>query len=595
MKNLWLSYLLSTASLCAAGSPEPVLTNIPPSQPFVFAVLGDNRGDDSGQQPPTFFRVLNAIQDQRPAFVLDSGDMIYGRTVDEDRVRAEWRIYREAVAGLRCPIFHVPGNHDIWDEQSARIYRQLWGNTYFSFAYGNSFFIGLDTESAGGRLGEQQVRWLEQQLASCAQSNVFVFFHRPLFPVDGAIGSSLDAYPSERERVHSLFIRHRTIMRGVFVGHEHLYSFQQRDGISYYTSGGAGAPLYTAPELGGFHHFLLVHVQGDRAQIQVKKLGASARPLEKPRPVIPGELLENWDLGLLWYAWDRTAAVELTPEAASHGQRGLRLNFDLDQYAWPVLVLAPASPWDLRGYESLSFDLFVPPALGAGILVTPALQGLKKHEAPPCRLDPGWNTVSTRLDSGWLDRSELRRLDELEWSLSARDPKAQGFVVFDNLRLKRPNSDYSQLLESFERPLLWRVFDETVRAEIISTNNASAAHGLALHIDFATCNRPVVFAQLNPPWDLTGVKALLLQTEVADSLPQDLAINLIFRVGDVEYRGPRVPLHRGAQQLRFELGENWLPAQARAEVGQVGFILVSTNRTRSGCLTFEKLIAASNS
>src|SRR5579859_6034923 len=170
-------------SMAEPGGPE--LSPIAPGQAFTFVAFGDNRGDDSGQQPRAFIQVLEAAQALAPAFMLDSGDMIYGHNSDENRVRDQWRLYREAIRRARTPIFHVPGNHDIWNDWSASLYRELWGKTYFAFDYGNSRFIGLDTESADGHLGEQQLHWLEQQMDSCRQTNIFVFFHRPLFPEIG--------------------------------------------------------------------------------------------------------------------------------------------------------------------------------------------------------------------------------------------------------------------------------------------------------------------------------------------------------------------------------------------------------------------------
>lgn len=598
MKRVWSGCLLLMAIGSQAADPGPPgLPSIPTGQPFTFAVFGDNRGDDTGQQPPAFLQVLKALEDEAPALVLDTGDMIYGHSSDEGRVREQWRIYREEIGrARRAPIFHVPGNHDIWDEPSARIYRELWGPTYYAFDCGNARFVGLDTETARGRLGEEQLRWLEQQLESSGQRNVFVFLHRPLFPVDGAIGSSLDEYPSERDRIHSLFVRNHAIIRGVFAGHEHLYSFQERDGVPYYISGGGGAPLYMAPELGGFHHFILVHVMGHRVEMELKKVAAPQRQLEKPRPIARGEVLESWRDGLFWYAWDRTATIELTPDRASEGRRGLRLNFDLDQYAWPVLVLPLASPLDLDQYESVSLDVYVPRPPGGPFLLTPSLEAATKLEGPPVRLKAGWNTITTDWNGQLGSRSERRKINGLEWSLSGEGQKTRGYVVFDNLRAKRrsPTGNVeTESLESFERPLLWRVFDESVRAEITGTNSPVERPGLRLHADFAQCSRPVIFAQLNPPWDLTKVNALLLQMAVEAEPPKDLTIGLTFRAKDVEYAAPALPFHRGTGQMRFDLRGNWLPRQIRAAVEQIGFVLVSTNSTAE--IRFEKLIAASDS
>ncbi len=583
--------------LRAASQSLPQLPAIAPTQAFAFAVLGDNRGDDSGQQPAAFLQVLQAVDERAPAFVLDSGDMIYGHTTDEDRVRDQWRIYRQAIARLRAPMVHIPGNHDIWDGPSSRIYRELWGATYHAFDYGNTKFIGLDTETAAGRLSKEQFDWLKQQLDTAAATNVFIFMHRPLFPVGPAIGSSLDEFAPERDRLHNLFVQHRNLIRGVFAGHEHLYNYQERDGIHYYITGGAGAPLYMAPELGGFHHFLWVRVDGNQVEVELQRVCAPQQPMQKPRSIAEGELLESWQQGLFWYAWDRTASIELTPEFASDGARGLRLNFDLAQYAWPVLALPLVSPRDFSAADSISLDAYVPATLRGTFFITAAVEGTTKHEAPPVKLKSGWNTVTTKLAGQWLPLQERRGVHSLEWSLSSNDNGARGYVIFDNLRTEYGQSSKgraTELLESWERPMLWRVFDETVQTEIFAPTDRGGKQGLVLHLDFSKCNRPVVFAQLNPPWDLTNAKALVLETATADSLPNDLTIELAFRANDVEFTGPPLALRSGAGRMRFDLQGNWLAQKARGGAEQVAFRLVSTNTVYRGDLIFRRLSSTSD-
>ncbi|HTL55502.1 MAG TPA: metallophosphoesterase [Candidatus Limnocylindrales bacterium] len=585
--------LFFAANLRAANLDAAGLTNIPSSEAFTFAVLGDNRGDDSGDQPPAFRQVLQAVDHAAPAFVLDSGDMIYGHTPDEARVRDQWRRYREAIMPLHAAMFHVPGNHDLWDEPSARIYQELWGKTYYAFDFGNSRFIGLDTETANGRLGEEQLRWLEQQFDFLTQTNVFVFLHRPLFPVDGGIGSSLDKFPAERDRAHALFVRNRKRIRGVFAGHEHLYNFQERDGVRYYISGGGGAPLYTAPELGGFHHFLLVRVQGDQVEITLNKISAPVRALQPPRRIAPGESLESWTQGLFWYAWDRTANIELTPDIASAGRRALRLNFDLAQYAWPVLALSLASPLNFTPFQAFSLDLYLPTNSGS-FVVTPAIQGTTKHEAPPVHVNPGWNTIKTELDAAWLPSAERSNVTAVEWSLSGEGNSSQGYAVFDNLRASRRRTNAepaTELLESWERPLLWRVFDETVHAEIVPAKGLGE-HGLRLHLNFAEGNQPVLFARLNPPWDLSAVKALVLLLD-EPGVDANLTIDLSLRAKEVDFTSPSVQIRRGTQQLRLDVTSGWLPQKALAAVDQIGFNVRCNSTNWTGTLTFERLDAAS--
>src|SRR5690242_1966954 len=98
---LWLSVLAAQAAL-------PQVPHISPTEPFTFVVLGDNRGlDNSGEQPIAFSKVLDAVKIEKPAFILDSGDMIYGHTASPAKIREQWRIYLRTIGKNHIPIFHV--------------------------------------------------------------------------------------------------------------------------------------------------------------------------------------------------------------------------------------------------------------------------------------------------------------------------------------------------------------------------------------------------------------------------------------------------------------------------------------------------------
>ena len=416
----------------------PRLVPITPDNPFTFVVLGDNRGDDSGQPSAALHQILRAVDEASPAFAVNTGDMIYGRTTDEAVAREHWRRYRAALAPFKSPIFHIPGNHDIWSETSARPYEEMLGPSYYSFDYGRARFIALDCGTDSSQLDKKQFEWLRQQLDEAGRRIVFVFLHRPLFPADAAIGTSMDVYPAERDRLHQLFVKHHRAIKGVFLGHEHLYHFHERDGVPYYITGGGGANLYVAPELGGFHHFLIVQVDAVRVTVEPKKVGPPVTRLRAPRPVQPGELLESWEQGLFWFAWNYTVTTEITPARSSEGQRGLQMNFDLAQCPWPVLSLPLPVSWDFKKLEGFAMDVHVPGEWHRSLSLTAGAEGAQKHEAPPVRLKTGWNTVRTPVNSSWLPPSDQGAIRGLGWSLASDDTNGlRGAVVFDNFRVQR--------------------------------------------------------------------------------------------------------------------------------------------------------------
>jgi hypothetical protein len=594
-----LAFLLGSAwGTGAAANELPQLAPIESGQPFTFAVFGDNRGDNSGQQPAAFHQILEEVNRSSPAFAVNTGDMIYGLTTNEAVVRTHWKLYRQATASLRAPLFHLPGNHDIWSEDSARLYAELVGPPYYVFDYGRARFIMLDCETDACRLGTNQFAWLSQQLAQAGERLVFVFVHRPLFPVDGAIGSSMDAYPGERDALHQLLVKHGRNLGGVFLGHEHLYHFQKRDGVPYYITGGAGANLYAPPELGGFHHFLLVHVRIHRVEVELRKVGAVARPLEPARPVRVGELLESWEEGLNWYPWDYTVRAEITAEQASQGRRGFRLNFDLAQCPWPVLSLPFRTPRNLDGTEALHVDVYVPEDnYGTSLSITPYVEGATKHEANALRLQPGWNTVSARLPGAWLPHDARRAVRSLGWMITSDGTPRRGHVVFDDFRTTdraAARSSGAPLQDSWERPLWWRILDESVHAETTSEFATRDRRGLVLYFDAARCRQARLVARLNPPWDLRPVDTLSVDVHVPLSASDGLAVGLALWAEDRPFHAQPIALRPGWNKVSAKLDPAWLREGVRAAMEQVEWSVSFTNPTGQGRVTFDNFRAGAD-
>ena len=65
MKRIVSIFLFLTIYVLRAAE-LPKLKPIPAAQSFSFAVLGDNRGDDSGEQPRVFLQVLEAVDREEP-------------------------------------------------------------------------------------------------------------------------------------------------------------------------------------------------------------------------------------------------------------------------------------------------------------------------------------------------------------------------------------------------------------------------------------------------------------------------------------------------------------------------------------------------
>ncbi|MEK6744901.1 MAG: metallophosphoesterase [Nitrospirota bacterium] len=243
---------------------------------FTFAVIGDNRtGDD------IYRKVIGQVLERKPAFIVNTGDQI-----EKPGNREMWANFWEMSKAVTVPYFFTVGNHDIHPEVagSEETYKEqvnLPGNElYYSFVAGNSLFIVLDSYIRGEdkRITGEQYKWLEQVLAASKQKHKFVFVHHPLYPEPGKgkhHGNSLDRYKEERDRLQALFVKYKVTM--VFLGHEHLYLRKTVDGIPHVIAGGGGAPLYAKDEDGGFHHYVLVTVDGDKVSGEVVDVSGKVR------------------------------------------------------------------------------------------------------------------------------------------------------------------------------------------------------------------------------------------------------------------------------------------------------------------------------
>ena len=255
---------------------------------FHFVVLGDTRPHGGAQvitQPEEFKENIRAINLIMPDFVIDVGDLIFGYTEDEELINKEWDEFDRTVAKFKMPFHMVIGNHDVWNKKSEDIYRKRYKNLYYSFDHKGSHFIILDSEqydpSAMNYIKGEQLKWLKMDLeANKDADHIFVFLHKPLWRYS-------DDETNWNTEIHPLLARYK--VRAVFAGHWHLYekSFT-RDGIEYFITGGGGAEIGEPRLTGGFYHFMLVSVQGDKVEYAVIEPGGV-----KDRNIVTQEFREN--------------------------------------------------------------------------------------------------------------------------------------------------------------------------------------------------------------------------------------------------------------------------------------------------------------
>lgn len=240
---------------------------------FTFCVIGDNRtGDD------VYRALVSRAMKYSPDFVVNTGDMVNSPDL------RNWNKFWDRSKPITAPYFLTPGNHDVTDGNGERFYRDQvpspGNNLYYSFTAGNALFIILDSNVPGEdkEIAGEQFSWLKMLLSRSRQRHIFVFLHHPLFPEKGIghhCGQCLDKHSKERDRLEALFAKHK--VTAVFAGHEHLYLRKTVDGVTHIITGGGGAPLYTDEKKGGFYHFVLITVEGDKVNGEVIDVGGKVR------------------------------------------------------------------------------------------------------------------------------------------------------------------------------------------------------------------------------------------------------------------------------------------------------------------------------
>jgi len=129
---------------------------------------------------------IKAMPD-RPEFVLHTGDLTHLSKPEE------FDTLQQVLSELSLPIFYVPGEHDVLNDDGKGYLERFGKNTtgagWHSFDHGGVHFVGLvnvvNLKAGGlGTLGDEQLEWLEKDVKHLKSSTpVVVFAHIPLWSV----------------------------------------------------------------------------------------------------------------------------------------------------------------------------------------------------------------------------------------------------------------------------------------------------------------------------------------------------------------------------------------------------------------------------
>jgi len=182
--------ILTASSLIASNSAEAATASGTP----LFLQISDTHigfnapanTDVNGTLTRTIERI-NAMPAQ-PAFVLHTGDITHLAKP------AQFDTAAQLLSTMRVSELHtVPGEHDVSGDQGAEYFNRFGaasgGKGYYSFDHAGVHFVALMNVmdfkiDQLGRLGDEQIAWLKDDLAGRSASQPIVLFaHMPLWTV----------------------------------------------------------------------------------------------------------------------------------------------------------------------------------------------------------------------------------------------------------------------------------------------------------------------------------------------------------------------------------------------------------------------------
>jgi 3',5'-cyclic-AMP phosphodiesterase len=172
-----------------------------PAKGLSFVQISDSHiGFNKEPNPAPHVTLQSAIDQIRalpdaPAFVVHTGDVTQLSKPEEFDTAAQ------IIQGVGRPVHFVPGEHDVIGDNGSEFFTRFNGKPHrrwYSFDHGGAHFVALanvlDLRAGGlGRLGGEQLEWLEQDLKGrTASTPIVVLAHMPLWTVYSAWGWGTD-------------------------------------------------------------------------------------------------------------------------------------------------------------------------------------------------------------------------------------------------------------------------------------------------------------------------------------------------------------------------------------------------------------------
>ena len=191
------------------------------------------------------------------AFFISAGDVSDGKNISELQTIKSY-LDKE----LDIPYYVAIGDNDyIVDANGDRTeaaFEQVFSNTLQSFDYDNSHFVIFNSTDEANSFSEEELDWLESDLAQTDKDFIFLVMH---VPIDIPMSESLFGEPSAGVRQQNDRFKDIVTTYGVdqiYTGHFHGYLNYELADIPVTVTGGAGS----SPQFGfdEEYHYIQVSV-----------------------------------------------------------------------------------------------------------------------------------------------------------------------------------------------------------------------------------------------------------------------------------------------------------------------------------------------
>lgn len=233
--------------------------------PYTFVFGGDCGATANPTGDGIFSQILTQMEqlEPKPKFFVNIGDFSGPGTLERHKS------YLNLISKSTIPILHVIGNHDVDDNQGWKNFHDIYGPENFSFAFGNTLFVAINSQMSTGGPRTEDLIFLEKAFKRTPYPVRILLMHMP--PNLNKHYTPVPEWGFTKNEKEFLNIVKANKIKMICCAHVIAYDYYVYDNIPYVVSGGLGWGLHdgfgylwgTPPHRGAFYHFVAVTVSKD--------------------------------------------------------------------------------------------------------------------------------------------------------------------------------------------------------------------------------------------------------------------------------------------------------------------------------------------